>query len=189
MLETEDAELVERGTAFFRWQLQPSERTDREMVAYYERMAEFMEKPVLKGILEFPINQRTVMVALRRRHRGLPTPSAGEPWGVGPLVRHIERYWEDQDFKFSGLYPWIPQARAHLEAGEALALDRLLMGLVWDKMDRIAEGDVFSFEALLAYLFKWGILDLWLSYDREDAGARFEELVSEVSSEQGQPFE
>jgi len=53
----------------------------------------------------------------------------------------------------------------------------------------MAEGDAFSLEALLAYLFKWDILEQWLSYDKEEAKARFEELVSEVSGEQERIFQ
>jgi hypothetical protein len=164
-------------------------RTDQEMVAYYDHIAELIEEPILVRMFEFLINQRTIMSALRRRHRGLPTPVSEEPWGVGQWVRHIELNWEDPDFKLGALYPWIPQARAHLEAGETLALDQLLMNLVWDRMDRIAEGDAFGLETLLAYLFKWDILEQWLSYDKGEAKTRFEELVSEVTGEQGQLFQ
>jgi len=188
MLEPEDAELVERATAFIRWQRQPVARTDQEMVTYYERMAELIEEPVLACMFEFLINQRTIIAALRRRYRGLPAPASGQRWGVGRWVRHIELNWEDPDFRLGALYPWIPQVRAHLEAGEALALDRLLMNLVWDTMDRMAEGSEFGLEALLAYLFKWDILEQWLSYDTEEAKTRFDELVSEVTGEQGRLF-
>lgn len=188
MLEPEDAELVERAAAFIRWQRQPVARTDQEMVTYYERMAELIEEPVLACMFEFLINQRTIIAALRRRHRGLPAPASGQRWGVGRWVRHIERNWEDPDFRLGALYPWIPQARAYLEAGAALALDRLLMNLVWDTMDRMAEGSEFGLEVLLAYLFKWDILEQWLSYDTEEAKTRFEELVSEVIGEQGRLF-
>jgi hypothetical protein len=189
MLEPEDAELVERAAAFIRWQRQPVARTDQEMVTYYERVAELIQEPILACMLEFLINQRTIIAALRRRHLGIPAPASGELWGVGRWVRHIERNWEDSDFRLGALYPWIPQARAHLEAGEALALDRLLMNAVWERMDRMAEGDAFGFEALLAYLFKWDILDQWLSYDKEEAKTRFEELVGEVTGDQAQPFQ
>ena len=189
MLDPEDAELVERAAAFIRWQRQPVARTDQEMVTYYEEVAELIQEPILACMLEFFMNQRTIIAALRRRHLGMACPVSGELWGVGRWVRHIERNWEDPDFKLGALYPWIPQARAHIEAGEALALDRLLMTAVWERMDRMAEGDAFGFEALLAYLFKWDILDQWLSYDKEEAKTRFEELVGEVTGDQGQPFQ
>ncbi len=189
MLEPEDAELVERARAFIRWQRQPVERSDREMVASYEQLEELVDEPVLTCMFEFLISQRTIMAALRRRHRGLHAPAPDEVWGLGRWIRHIGRNWGDVDFKLSPIYPWILEARAHLEAGEALALERLLTGVAWETMDRMVEGNEFGLEALLVYLFKWDILEQWLSYEREAARARFEELVSEVTVEQERLFD
>jgi hypothetical protein len=184
ILTTEDRELVDRIGAVIRWQRQTAASTDAEVVAAYHRVVQAIGDTELMAIFEFPVNQRTVMIALRRRHRVLSAPESGQPWGVGRWVHHIERNWDDPDLKLAAVYPWIPRARAHLEGEETLALDRLLMGEVWDRMDRIAERDVFSFEALLAYLFKWDILDQWLSYDREAAQARFERRDSRSSARQ-----
>lgn len=189
MLEPEDAELVERARAFIRWQRQPVERSDREMVDSYAQLEELIDEPVLACMLEFLISQRTIMAALRRRHRGLRTPAPDEVWGLGRWTRHIERNWEHVDFKLAPIYPWIPEAGAYLEAGEALALDRFLKGAVWETMDRMVDGNEFGLEALLVYLFKWDVLEQWLSYDREGAKAHFGELVSEVTVEQGRLFD
>ena len=189
MLNPDDAELVERGIDFLAWYRHPVERTDAEMVTAYERLMAVIDDPVVLAVIEFAVDQRVIIVALRRRHRGLPAPTPGEPWGVGRWVHHIERNWDDPDFKLKPEYPWIPQARSHLEAGETLALDRLLIELLWDRMDRFLEKDMFSFEALLAYLFKWGLINQWLSYDREAAKARFEKLVLEVSGADNNLFD
>jgi hypothetical protein len=152
-------------------------------------LEEQLAHPTLQSFFEFPIDQRTIMAALRRRHRGFPAPSQGEPWGVGRYVRHIENNWDDPNFKLHAAYPWIVQARAHLEAGETLALERLLKNILWDHVDRSVEPYDFGFYAVLAYLIKWDILDQWLSYNIEDAKKRFEELVAEVTNEHEQRFD
>jgi hypothetical protein len=189
MLEPDDAELVERAVRFLAWHRQAVDRTDAEMVADYRRMAALMEEePALMNMFEFRVDQRTIMAALRRRQRGLPAPTPGKPWGVGRWVRHIERNWDAPNFKLSAVHPWIPQAREYLEAGESLALERLLFSRAWDRWDRMAQGDTFGFEALVAYLFKWDILIRWLSYDRDGAKTRFEELLLEVTGEQDRLF-
>jgi hypothetical protein len=189
MLEPEDAEVVERAEAFFEWQRQSVTRTDSEMVADYERLAALIEHPALKAMFEFGTNVRTIMAALRRRHRGLPAPTVGEPWGVGPLVRNIVRNWDDPNFKLAGFYPWLPQAREHIEAGEALALEGLLMGLSWDRADRFGQESEFGFQRVLAYRVKWDIVHRWLSHDSEAAKERFEELVVEVTDEKEKVFD
>jgi len=189
MLTPYDAELLERAAAFLAWQQQTATRTDQEMIASFKKMEEQIAQPILQSIFDFPIDQRTIMAALRRRFRGLPAPASGESWGVGRYVNHIERNWDDPHFKLSAVYPWIPQARIHLEAGETLGLERLLKNTLWDHIDRSVPSYEFGFSAVLTYIIKWDILHQWLSYDIENAKARFEELVTEVTHDQPRLFD
>ena len=189
MLTPEDVALFEHAAEFLSWQRQSATRTDAEMVAKFHKMDQHISHPTLRSFFAFPINQRTVMAALRRRHRGFAAPSAGQAWGVGSYVRHIENNWDDPNFKLSAVFPWIPQARSHLKAGETLALQRLLMNGLWNHADRSVEAYDFGFRAVLSYIIKWDILDRWLSYSVEEAKKRFEELVAEVTDEQQQRLE
>lgn len=189
MLTPDDAQLYESAAEFLAWQRQSATRTDQEMVTNFKRLEERIALPTLQSIFDFPIDQRTIMAALRRRFLGLPAPAAGEPWGVGRYVNHIERNWDHPHFKLSAVYHWIVQARAHLEAGETLALERLLKNTLWDYVERSVPAYEFGFSAVLIYIIKWDILDLWLSYNIEDAKMRFEELVTEVTDEQPKIFE
>jgi hypothetical protein len=189
MLTPDDAQLFEHATAFLAWQRQTATRTDEEMIARFKRMEAHLAHPDLQSIFDFPIDQRTIMAALRRRHRGMAAPTLGEPWGVGRYVNHIECNWDDPHFKLSAVYPWIVQARSHLEADETLALERLLKNTLWDHVDRLVPAYEFGFSAVLTYIIKWDILQRWLSYDIEDAKVRFAELVTEVTDEQPQLFD
>jgi hypothetical protein len=188
MLTSDDAQLFEHAAEFLTWQRQTATRTDQEMIANFKKVEEHIAQPKLRSIFDFPIDQLTIMVALRRRFRGLQAPASGEPWGVGRYVNHIEQNWEEPHYKLSAVYHWIPQARAHLEAGETLALERLLKNTLWDHIDRSVPPYEFGFSAVLAYIIKWDILDLWLSYNIEDAQVRFDELVTEVTDEQPEIF-
>ncbi len=189
MLTADDSQLYESAADFLAWQRQSATRSDEEMIAHFKKMAERIAVPTLQSIFDFPIDQRTIMAGLRRRFRGLPAPASGEPWGVGRYVNHIERNWDHPHFKLSAVYPWIPQARSHLEAGETLALERLLQNTLWDHVDRSVPAYDFGFSAVIVYVFKWDILDLWLSYDIEEAKIRFDELVTEVTDEQPKIFD
>jgi hypothetical protein len=188
MLEPEDAEIVNRAVAFLSYRYHPAARTDQEMVAAYHQLMEVVKQPGIRAMFEFTINLRTIMAALRLRHQGLPLPAAGGSWGVSPYVRHLERNWEAPDFKLAAVFPWIPQARAHLAAGEALPLRRLLFGLIWDYCDRAAQDKYFQFEAVIAYLHKWDLVNRWLAHNVEEAQIRFEELVLEVTHEHARIF-
>ena len=189
MLTPDDAELYEHAVDFLAWQRQSATRTDQEMIANFKKMEERIWHPTLQSIFVFPIDQRTIMAALRRRFRGLPVPVPGEPWGVGRYVNHIERNWDHPHFKLGAVYHWIPPARTHLEGGETLALERLLKNSLWNHFDRSAPPYDFGFSAVLIYFIKWDILDRWLSYNIEDAKVRFDELVTEVVNEQPKIFD
>ena len=184
MLTPEDEALVEYASEFLAWKRQTAIRTDAEMIARFKNLEEHISHPDLQSFFEFNIDQRTIMAGLRRRQHGSSAPSAGELWGVGRYVDHIQRNWDAPNFKLSAAYSWIPLARQHLEAGEALALERLLKNVLWDHVDRSVEPYDFGIKAVLSYVIKWDILDQWLSYNVEAAKKRFEELVAEVIDEQ-----
>ena len=56
-------------------------------------------------------------------------------------------------------------------------------------IEHTTQGNEFGFESVLAYLFKWYILQQWFYRDVEAAKARFNNLVVEVMDEYTQLFE
>ena len=188
MLEPEDASVAERAQDFLRWQRQPMTRTDAWVVRRYRELMAEVANPTLRAMIDYRLQLRTVMAALRRRTRGLGPPRPGENWGAGPFVRWIEQHWQAPDFDLGAVYPWVAEARRLHEVGETLELERLLMGMVWDHLTRLEDGRVFTFDAVLIYLFKWDILRRWLAHDVAGAAARFEALVDRTLGEHGRLF-
>lgn len=180
ILEPEDAAVLDQALTYFAYERQPVDRTDAQIVAFYHDIMNKTDQPTLRAIIDFGLTQRTIMAALRRRHRGLPSPRPGEPWGVGPWARHIERNWSDANFNLAGVYPWIPECRQLLESEQPLALEKRLMGLFWDYVDRLADGQYFTFDVVLVYVCKWQLVNRWLLYDERAAATRFEQLLTEV---------
>jgi hypothetical protein len=183
MLEPEDYIKADRAAEFLAWRRQPVGRTNAQIVEIYHQGLKIFTTPLLKELFEFPVNQRTILSALRRKEMGLPKPEHGELWGVGDLITHIERNWDDPLFKLGSVYPWIVQAKTYLQNGESLNLEYLLMNLVWDKLDRLLFKNYFGFEVMIAYLMKWDMIQQWLTYKQEAAVIRFEELIVEVVNE------
>jgi len=177
MLTPEDAEIVARIRRFIQWQNQSHDRTDAEVAREYRKLLASNPHASVQAAITFRMNIRTIFAAMRRRHRGESQPP-DEEWGAGNWVRHIEKHWSHPEFKLNSVFPWISQAREHFENGETLQLEELLMELVWDALDRRAFGRYFEFENIIAYLFKWDILQRWLSYREEAARQKFEELAT-----------
>lgn len=183
-LEPEDYQIANMTANFIAWRNQPVGRSNSDIADHYNKWVwQIFESPLLAPLFQFSVDQRTIMVALRRRQLGLPSSQAGEPWGVGHLVGHIERHWEDPTFNLAARYPWIQQVSTYLKEGESLKLDHLLMKQVWDRIDRLLFKNNFGLEAVIAYLLKWDLIQQWLSYNVEEAKSRIEENIAEILDE------
>ena len=181
MLTPEDYQLVEIVADFIAWRRQPVGRSNAEILSIYNQGAEkIFESPLLKPLFELPINQKTIITALRRREKGLPPPQAKEEWGVGPLAAHIAHNWDKPFFKLQAAYPWIVQAQTYLRQRELLKLEYMLANHIWNKLEYLLYKNHFGFEVVVAYLLKWDILRQWVSYNKEKALLRFDELVGET---------
>ena len=135
----------------------------------------------LREYVAFRMDQQTILAALRRKRQGDSVPSGDRRWGVGPRVHHLQKHWDVPDFRLGHFHPWILPARDLMESGDALGLERLMMDVAWKRLDRCAERNMFSFEAVFAYVFKWDILQAWLAADADKATIRCRELIEEVT--------
>jgi hypothetical protein len=184
MLSPEDYQLALLVAEFLAWRRQPVGRSDAEIVSLYNQGVDtIFESTRLKPLFELSVNQKTIMAALRRREKGLPRPNPGDGWGAGPLVTPIAYNWDKPFFKLRYVYPWIVQAQTYLHDGETLKLDYLLFNQIWNKLDSLLFENYFGFEVVIAYLLKWDILQQWLTYSKQEAKIRFEELVMETINE------
>lgn len=188
MLDTPDCETVHQAESFLAWQAQPAGRGDEGFVADYRRLRATITNPVLAGMLDRRLAIRTVVGALRRRAAGRPAPERGSAWGVGPWLRRIEQRWQQPDFGLAAVLPWLPEVRGRLERHDYAGLERLLMNLVWRDLQRIEEAHRFGFPAVLAYRFKWDMVQRRLDYDAEKAGARLDALTDEALGDHRQLF-
>ncbi len=55
------------------------------------------------------------------------------------------------------------------------------MDVAWRWLDRCAEQNTFSFEAVFSYVFKWDMLRAWLACDADKGKTRFKDLIDKVT--------
>ncbi|PKN62725.1 MAG: DUF2764 domain-containing protein [Deltaproteobacteria bacterium HGW-Deltaproteobacteria-15] len=181
MLDAEDAGQLVRARQLIGWRPErPLRKGDEETARQYRKIMEQPFHPALAEFIEFRMDQQTVMSALRRRRSRIGLPSTGRKWGAGRWVRWIENHWDDPDFRFGSVVPWVQEVRGYLEAAEAVSMERLLMDLAWQRLNRIGDRDLFGFEAVMAYVFKWDILKNRLDQDADAGKKHFQKLVEEV---------
>jgi hypothetical protein len=181
LLHRDDLEELMRAERLISWHRQPVSRTTEEIVAMYDEVVANNRNGELRNVVDFRMNMRTVIVALRLKRRGKAAPPGR--WGTGPYTRMIESRWTEAEFGLGAVFPWIPEAQAFLDQGDAMELEKLLMGQSWKKLSQISDAHPFGFEQVFAFAYKWDILHRWLSYDAEKARERFEELILEVTSD------
>jgi hypothetical protein len=168
LLHPDDLAELTRAERLISWRRQPVSRTTEQIAAMYDEVMATTRNRELRNIVDFRMNMRTVMVALRLKRQGKGAPSGRSRWA-------------DPEFGLVAVFPWIPEAREFLDQGDAMELESLMMGLSWKTLRRVADGHPFGFESVFAFAYKWDILRRWLSYDAEKARQRFEELILEVT--------
>jgi len=181
MLDPEDVEIMQKTLTFIGWQMQPLERTDADVARISNEMLKAAAGyPTLKRMVSGIMDQRTILVALRRRHLEMPVPVKNEVWGIGQWVDHIRRNWKHPDLQLGLEYPWIPKAREFIETDQALELERLLMKKNWKVADDYMAEHPFSFETILFYVSKWAAIKNWLTFSADAARERFDNFITEV---------
>jgi hypothetical protein len=181
-LRLEHAEQLSRTRPLVRWRPERlTEQTDVALAAAYQRVMDSRLDEPLREYVAFLMTQQTLLAALRRKQAGLAPPVDSSRWGVGPRKHHIRTHWDAPYFGLKHVYPWWPEAWEHLAAGDAMALERLLLDLNWQGLTRAAEQSMFGFQAVVAFVLKWDMLRAWLQCDAVRAKIRFTALVDKVT--------
>ena len=188
VLDDRDAEQLRLVAGTVHWLWIQSLDSDASVVRLAHRNLEQIQHPLLRRLVTERLELRTVVAALRRRHRGDEAPRPGETWGFGRWLPHITTYWAEPAFRLERAFPWLPQARQLLEAGAALELEKLLLTTLWDHLGRAAESHYFDFVAVVIYVLRWDLIARWTSYNASDATERFSGLIEEGLGEHAQLF-
>lgn len=185
MLNEADAALLAEAVRLLEWAPDPTPTPSMAVggLDHWQALLRASHEPALCTLLGFHADVRTLLAALRRRRLG-QEPFARPYWPAARWMPHVVLHWDDPDFKLAPVFPWVAQARTLLQAGDGLGLERLLGQLEWRLLDELAEPRPFSFAAVLAYRFKWGLVQRWLAYDQARSQDRFEHLIAEVRGEE-----
>lgn len=183
MLHPADTEVIRQVIAFLAWDRQPLDRTDQEVVSTYERLMSSISNSLLREVIEFRMNTRTILAALRRRHAGQSSPP-----GVGQWAEHIRRNFQHPAFQLQGRYPWIEPLDRLLAEGDPMRAEHMLFDINYRHWSRRAQQYTFSFETLILYLVRWEVIDRWTSRDAVAGQARFENLITETLGEYARLF-
>lgn len=180
MLGDDDKNTVEQVQRFLLWDRQQPERTDEDVQMEYDRLMSSVSNPLVRDIITYRMDVRTITSALRRRRLGF-----GPPTAVGQYVDHIRKHWNHSDFRLQREHPWISGVREALNASKPLSVERQLLNATWDRWVKLSDGFYFSFETILLYLARWEIVDRWTRLDESAGRQKFENLLAQTMASGG----
>jgi len=177
MLEPHHAKDLALIENLVHWDRMSIETTGGEMIRRGEQARDEIENEFIKEIVNWRLEMRTIVKALRQRTLGRNPSLAGSKWGFGRWLRTIEAHWNEPAFGLDRHFPWIVEAGELLEEKNHLALERLLLGQLWDYYGRVAEEHYFDFEAVVVYVLRWDVINRWSRYNSQRAEQRFGKML------------
>jgi hypothetical protein len=179
LLEPEDRQEIEAIADLLDWYSHPVQKADDEIVRLAKQVVPELRYPFSRELLTWRLEMRTVIGALRRRQQGKDIMAVDREWGYGRWLAHIRKYWQEPYFRLERVYPWLPDAAKFMDRGETIALERLLLEVVWNYLQKMENGHVFDFEGVLIYLLRWDQVSRWIVANGEAAEARYIALLEE----------
>ena len=177
MLEPDHAQDLAVIENLVHWDRMAIATTDEQMLLRGIETMQHLNNAFIKDIICWRLEERTAVAALRRRGLGLNAPTEGVRWGFGRWVRQIESHWHEPAFALEKSLPWLPEAHRLLTEKKYLAMERLLLSLVWDYYGRAVAGHYFDFEAVVVYVLRWNVIERWSRYNSEVAAHRLDVMV------------
>ncbi|SDG44685.1 hypothetical protein SAMN05216241_11329 [Limimonas halophila] len=185
LLEPGDAATLQEAEGVLRWAVLQGGADDRTQGARARRVAETIADSTLREAVRRRLESRALVAALRRRRDGLGPPDDPAMLGYHRAADRIRRHWDDPAFGLRHSAAWVLDADEHLQAGDSLALEKLLLTRAWRDLDALAQGHWFDFAAVALYVLRWDLMDRWMRYDGEAAAQRFEALVDRALAAHG----
>jgi hypothetical protein len=188
MLDPEDRAVTRQVGSYFLWDRQPLDRSDDEVIARYHELMKESGNPLVRHLIQSRTEMRLLLSAVRRQRAGLAPPSwAGKVKGAEALTSHVRKHWNQPHFNLGVHYRWVEAFTRFYDSGDVVEAQRVVFTQRWNDWTRIAEQHTFSFEAIIAYLVRWEIIDRWASQNAEAGKARFANLIEETLGEYADP--
>ena len=149
---------------------------EKLLIRQAERARSTLGSQALNDLIDWRLDMRTVVAALRRKHAGQQAPTESK-WSYGTRYAYIRNHWNSGTLGLSGAFPWIAKVNDCLRHGECVALEKILLQAVWDHLNHMSMKHTHDFEAVVIYVLRWNLVARWTAYDTEKARIRFRSLI------------
>jgi len=179
LLTDADRQQLAQIESILHWSKMDNEHSsDAIIAAEAERVIQSIDIPLLRNVITWRMELRTIITAIRRRKLGMDAPAKNEPWGYGEVVAFIRNNWQVNDFSLSHRFAWVKQANTLFETDQSVELEKLLLNLSWQHYERMGRTHYFDFEAVVIYVLRWNIINRWSQCNEEVAMRQFDILIN-----------
>lgn len=184
LLKEEDRQIIHHVANFLLWDRQQPETTDNDVIKRYQNLMEETENDLVKQVIEFRFNLRTIVSALRCRRKKMDPPP-----NVSPIADQIRRNWKDPVFRLGSRYPWVNTLEQVLNGNQPFEMEKHLININWQEWSRLANNYHFSFEAVILYQVRLEMIYRWTARNAEAGLEKFNELVRQGMGEYANLYE
>ena len=178
LLNEQDKQQLKEIESILHWAKMSDEKSDADIVIEAERLIAVIDNPILKKVIIWRLELRTIVTAIRRRQLGKSAPKKIERWGYGQVVPFIQKNWQVDDFSLGHRYHWVRAANTLFKQEQSVELEKLLLNLSWQHYEMIGHDHYFDFEAVVIYVLRWNIVNRWVQCNEQEAMSQFDELVN-----------
>lgn len=178
-LEPADAATLREVEELVGWRHQRATDTDAASIARLANAMHGHRLAAVRDIAAFRLETRLAVAALRYRRSGadrMPAPLIG----AAPVAITIAHRWSDPDLGLAAACPWVRDVRCAMEAGDWLAVERLLLLRAWNHLRAIDDRHRYALENVIAWVLRWDVLSRWLAMDGARAANRFTALLGDT---------
>ncbi|MDD7805261.1 MAG: DUF2764 family protein [Endozoicomonas sp. (ex Botrylloides leachii)] len=176
MLSREDMETLVKVEQIMQWSHLDHDVKEEALIKLASQLVNGFNSPCLRELINWRLDMRSVVAALRRITRGEQAPSISR-WSYGTRYAYIRRNWSSPTLGLQSTFPWITDAVACFEKKEHYKLEKILLGTIWSKLNELGANHRFDFEAVIIYVLRWSLVARWTTYEGKRAVTRFRELT------------
>ncbi|MCK5893478.1 MAG: DUF2764 family protein [Endozoicomonadaceae bacterium] len=176
MLETKDQERLVLIENLLHWDHLADDVNESALIRLAEKTREQLESQTLCELLDWSLDMRTIVAALRRKRQGEAAPTTTQ-WSYGIRYEYIRNHWNSPTLGLGHAFPWISNVVECLLTDNCIELEKNLLQAVWDQLNRLATRHQFDFEAVVIYVLRWNLVAGWSRCDTGKAEVRFRKLV------------
>lgn len=159
--------------------LYPNLSPENELATlWYEEMLA-SDHTFLRDWFTFELNLKNVLLVLSARKHSIPYEH--QVIGNNPVAEIIRRSTA-RDLGLSSDWHLIEKVLQIVEAEDILMREKAIDLLRWSYLDELNTFNYFSFEVLMAYYLKLGIIERWLQLDQSTGEEMFRKLLGELKN-------